>query len=151
MVFADSRATRIFTCASWRNTLKLRTGGMLRSSSLWLLCLSSSSAHGQPVSPAWAYVICIVLPLIWTVPVGIIQAITNDSARPQSFHWVHRRVHAARPPSCYDDVQKLRLSLHVSGAVLRTGSQIGTWVTPGSPEIPLSFSLLMNGSLSIPI
>ncbi|KAI1473658.1 small oligopeptide transporter [Daldinia eschscholtzii] len=27
--------------------------------------------------PAWAYVICILIPLIWTVPIGIIQAITN--------------------------------------------------------------------------
>lgn len=27
--------------------------------------------------PWWAYIVCIVLPLIWTIPIGIIQAITN--------------------------------------------------------------------------
>lgn len=27
--------------------------------------------------PAWAYVICMLIPLIWTVPIGIVQAITN--------------------------------------------------------------------------
>ncbi|KAI0835526.1 small oligopeptide transporter [Hypoxylon sp. FL0890] len=27
--------------------------------------------------PAWAYVVCICIPLIWTIPIGIIQAITN--------------------------------------------------------------------------
>ncbi|ORY55280.1 OPT family small oligopeptide transporter [Pseudomassariella vexata] len=27
--------------------------------------------------PAWAYVVCMILPLIWTIPIGIIQAITN--------------------------------------------------------------------------
>ncbi|KAH8662219.1 OPT oligopeptide transporter protein-domain-containing protein [Xylariales sp. PMI_506] len=27
--------------------------------------------------PAWAYVVCILIPLIWTIPIGIIQAITN--------------------------------------------------------------------------
>ncbi|KAI1424609.1 OPT family small oligopeptide transporter [Xylaria sp. FL1777] len=27
--------------------------------------------------PAWAYVICILIPIIWTIPIGIIQAITN--------------------------------------------------------------------------
>ncbi|KAI0379172.1 small oligopeptide transporter [Hypomontagnella monticulosa] len=27
--------------------------------------------------PAWAYVVCIVIPLVWTIPIGIVQAITN--------------------------------------------------------------------------
>lgn len=27
--------------------------------------------------PAWAYVVCMVIPLVWTIPIGIIQAITN--------------------------------------------------------------------------
>ncbi|KAI1079611.1 small oligopeptide transporter [Whalleya microplaca] len=27
--------------------------------------------------PAWAYVVCIIIPLVWTIPVGIVQAITN--------------------------------------------------------------------------
>ncbi|KAF3064003.1 Sexual differentiation process protein isp4 [Daldinia childiae] len=27
--------------------------------------------------PAWAYVVCILIPLVWTIPIGIIQAITN--------------------------------------------------------------------------
>ncbi|KAI0424290.1 OPT family small oligopeptide transporter [Xylaria sp. FL1042] len=27
--------------------------------------------------PAWAYVICILIPIVWTVPIGIIQAISN--------------------------------------------------------------------------
>ncbi|CAK7239085.1 MAG: hypothetical protein STHCBS139747_000507 [Sporothrix thermara] len=27
--------------------------------------------------PWWGYIVCIVLPLVWTVPIGIIQAITN--------------------------------------------------------------------------
>ncbi|KAI3320748.1 OPT family small oligopeptide transporter [Xylariaceae sp. AK1471] len=27
--------------------------------------------------PAWAYVICIIIPIIWTIPIGIIQAMTN--------------------------------------------------------------------------
>ncbi|KAI0405606.1 OPT family small oligopeptide transporter [Xylaria palmicola] len=27
--------------------------------------------------PAWAYVICIIIPIIWTIPVGIVQATTN--------------------------------------------------------------------------
>ncbi|KAI0195857.1 OPT family small oligopeptide transporter [Xylaria flabelliformis] len=27
--------------------------------------------------PAWAYVICIIIPIIWTIPIGIIQATTN--------------------------------------------------------------------------
>ncbi|KAI4866298.1 small oligopeptide transporter [Hypoxylon rubiginosum] len=27
--------------------------------------------------PAWAYVICMLLPLVWTIPIGIVQAITN--------------------------------------------------------------------------
>lgn len=27
--------------------------------------------------PWWAYIVCIILPVVWTVPVGIVQAITN--------------------------------------------------------------------------
>ncbi|KAI0476484.1 small oligopeptide transporter [Xylariaceae sp. FL0804] len=27
--------------------------------------------------PAWAYVICILIPLVWTIPIGIVQAISN--------------------------------------------------------------------------
>ncbi|XDG07923.1 hypothetical protein ABKA04_007538 [Annulohypoxylon sp. FPYF3050] len=27
--------------------------------------------------PAWAYVVCILIPLVWTIPIGIIQAIAN--------------------------------------------------------------------------
>ncbi|KAI0419524.1 OPT family small oligopeptide transporter [Xylaria grammica] len=27
--------------------------------------------------PAWAYVICILIPIIWTIPIGIIQAVSN--------------------------------------------------------------------------
>ncbi|KAI1779413.1 small oligopeptide transporter [Hypoxylon cercidicola] len=27
--------------------------------------------------PAWAYVVCILIPLVWTIPIGIVQAITN--------------------------------------------------------------------------
>ncbi|KAL7621266.1 hypothetical protein AAE478_008583 [Parahypoxylon ruwenzoriense] len=27
--------------------------------------------------PAWAYVICMLIPLVWTIPIGIIQAISN--------------------------------------------------------------------------
>ncbi|KAI0487444.1 OPT family small oligopeptide transporter [Xylaria cf. heliscus] len=27
--------------------------------------------------PAWAYVVCIIIPIIWTIPIGIIQATTN--------------------------------------------------------------------------
>ncbi|KAI8632990.1 OPT family small oligopeptide transporter [Xylariaceae sp. FL1651] len=27
--------------------------------------------------PAWAFVICIIIPILWTVPIGIIQAISN--------------------------------------------------------------------------
>ncbi|KAI0007044.1 small oligopeptide transporter [Xylariaceae sp. FL0662B] len=27
--------------------------------------------------PAWAYVVCIIIPLVWTIPIGIVQAITN--------------------------------------------------------------------------
>lgn len=27
--------------------------------------------------PAWAYVICMIIPLIWTIPIGVVQAITN--------------------------------------------------------------------------
>ncbi|KAI0544702.1 OPT family small oligopeptide transporter [Xylaria curta] len=27
--------------------------------------------------PAWAYVICVIIPIIWTIPIGIIQATTN--------------------------------------------------------------------------
>ncbi|KAI1339360.1 small oligopeptide transporter [Xylariaceae sp. FL0016] len=27
--------------------------------------------------PWWAYIVCIIIPLVWTIPIGIIQAITN--------------------------------------------------------------------------
>ncbi|KAI1755875.1 OPT family small oligopeptide transporter [Xylaria castorea] len=27
--------------------------------------------------PAWAYLICVIIPIIWTIPIGIIQATTN--------------------------------------------------------------------------
>ncbi|KAI1320431.1 small oligopeptide transporter [Xylariaceae sp. FL0255] len=27
--------------------------------------------------PAWAYVVCIIIPIVWTLPIGIVQAITN--------------------------------------------------------------------------
>ncbi|MCV5148100.1 OPT/YSL family transporter, partial [Escherichia coli] len=27
--------------------------------------------------PWWAFIICILIPVVWTIPIGIIQAITN--------------------------------------------------------------------------
>ncbi|RYP64832.1 hypothetical protein DL769_006507 [Monosporascus sp. CRB-8-3] len=43
-----------------------------------MLAISFGVVCGWPTGfPAWAYVICIIIPLIWTIPVGIVQAITN--------------------------------------------------------------------------
>ncbi|KAI0868299.1 OPT family small oligopeptide transporter [Hypoxylon argillaceum] len=43
-----------------------------------MIGLSFAVCTGWPTGfPAWAYVICILIPIIWTIPIGIVQAITN--------------------------------------------------------------------------
>ncbi|KAI1263905.1 OPT family small oligopeptide transporter [Xylariaceae sp. FL1019] len=44
-----------------------------------MLGLSFAVVAAWPTNfPAWAYVICIIIPIVWTLPIGIIQAITNN-------------------------------------------------------------------------
>ncbi|KAK8061347.1 hypothetical protein PG994_007713 [Apiospora phragmitis] len=43
-----------------------------------MIGLSFGVVCGWPTGfPAWAYVICMIIPIIWTVPIGIVQAISN--------------------------------------------------------------------------
>ena len=43
-----------------------------------MLGMSFAVVCAWPTSmPWWAYIVCMLLPIVWTVPVGIIQAITN--------------------------------------------------------------------------
>ncbi|KAK1758619.1 OPT oligopeptide transporter protein-domain-containing protein [Echria macrotheca] len=43
-----------------------------------MLGLSFAVVEGWDTNfPWWAYIVCILLPVVWTVPVGVVQAITN--------------------------------------------------------------------------
>lgn len=43
-----------------------------------MIAISFGVVAGWPTGlPAWAYIICILIPMIWLIPIGIIQAITN--------------------------------------------------------------------------
>lgn len=43
-----------------------------------MVAISFGVVTGWPTGlPAWAYVICILIPIIWLIPIGLIQAITN--------------------------------------------------------------------------
>ncbi|ODA78576.1 hypothetical protein RJ55_05958 [Drechmeria coniospora] len=43
-----------------------------------MIAISFGVVVGWPTGfPAWAYVICLLLPIIWLIPIGLIQAITN--------------------------------------------------------------------------
>ncbi|KAI0522299.1 OPT family small oligopeptide transporter [Xylaria bambusicola] len=43
-----------------------------------MVALSFAVCTAWPTGfPAWAYVICILIPIVWTIPIGIIQGVTN--------------------------------------------------------------------------
>ena len=43
-----------------------------------MVAMSFGVVAGWPTHfPAWAYIICILLPIVWLIPIGVIQAITN--------------------------------------------------------------------------
>ncbi|EFW99104.1 small oligopeptide transporter [Grosmannia clavigera kw1407] len=43
-----------------------------------MIGLSFAVVCGWPTDfPWWGYIVCMILPLVWTIPIGIIQAITN--------------------------------------------------------------------------
>lgn len=43
-----------------------------------MIGISFGVVCGWPTGfPAWAYVICMIIPIIWTIPIGIVQAISN--------------------------------------------------------------------------
>jgi OPT family small oligopeptide transporter len=43
-----------------------------------MVAISFGVVTGWPTGfPAWAYVICILIPIVWLIPIGIIQGITN--------------------------------------------------------------------------
>ncbi|KEY68656.1 hypothetical protein S7711_00534 [Stachybotrys chartarum IBT 7711] len=43
-----------------------------------MIAISFGVVAGWPTGfPAWAYIVCMLIPMIWLIPIGIVQAITN--------------------------------------------------------------------------
>ena len=43
-----------------------------------MISISIGIVAGWPTGfPVWAYIVCMLLPIIWLIPIGLIQAITN--------------------------------------------------------------------------